>query len=146
MCLYLDDEMLDIDHVCCMVHVRAKFKYTAEIGHDVNAHKSSNTLETLRVGKEIYRAETSCGRYKTPKDFCRNDGNNNRNEKPARPDENRKCPAARKPGGKSGQLPRPFLEPGIPILEGRGLHDRQQPDGTVYPTFSERAEEFAVLR
>lgn len=31
-CLYLDDEMLDIDHVCCMVHVRAKFKYTAEIG------------------------------------------------------------------------------------------------------------------
>ena len=56
MCLYLDDEMLDIDHVCCMVHVRAKFKYTAEIGHDVNAHKSSNTLETLRVEKEIYRA------------------------------------------------------------------------------------------
>ena len=115
MCLYLDDEMLDIDHVCCMVHVRAKFKYTAEIGHDVNAHKSSNTLETLR-------------------------------EKPARPDEIRKCPAARKPGGKSGQLPRPFLEPGIPIQEGRGLHDRQQPDGTVYPTFGERAEEFAVLR
>ena len=135
MCLYLDDEMLDIDHVCCMVHVRAKFKYTAEIGHDVNAHKSSNTLETLRVEKEIYRAETSCGRYKTP-----------RNEKPARPDEIRKCPAARKPGGKSGQLPRPFLEPGIPIQEGRGLHDRQQPDGTVYPTFGERAEEFAVLR
>lgn len=45
MCLYLDDEMLDIDHVCYMVHVRAKFKYTAETGHDVNAHKSSNTLE-----------------------------------------------------------------------------------------------------
>ena len=103
-CLYLDDEMLDIDHVCCMVHVRAKFKYTAEIGHDVNAHKSSNTLETLRVEKEIYRAETSCGRYKTPKDFCRNDGNNNRNEKPARPDEIRKCPSCIGiPGSKNGR-------------------------------------------
>lgn len=37
--LYLDDEMLDIDHVCCMTHVRAKFKYAAEIEHDVNARK-----------------------------------------------------------------------------------------------------------
>ena len=37
--LYLDDEMLDIDHVCCMAHVRAKFKYAAEIEHDVNARK-----------------------------------------------------------------------------------------------------------
>ena len=37
--LYLDDEMLDIDHVCCMAHVRAKFKYAAEIEHDENAGK-----------------------------------------------------------------------------------------------------------
>ena len=37
--LYLDNEMLDIDHVCCMAHVRAKFKYAAEIEHDVNARR-----------------------------------------------------------------------------------------------------------
>ena len=30
-------EMLDIDHVCCMAHVRAKFKYAADIEHDANA-------------------------------------------------------------------------------------------------------------
>lgn len=35
--LYLDNEMLDIDHVCCMAHGRAKFKYAAEIEHDPNA-------------------------------------------------------------------------------------------------------------
>ena len=35
--LYLDNEMLDIDHVCCMAHGRAKFKYAAEIEHDLNA-------------------------------------------------------------------------------------------------------------
>ena len=29
--------MLDIDHVCCMAHGRAKFKYAAEIEHDLNA-------------------------------------------------------------------------------------------------------------
>ena len=35
--LYLYNEMLDIDHVCCMAHGRAKFKYAAEIEHDLNA-------------------------------------------------------------------------------------------------------------
>ena len=35
--LYIDSEMLDIDHVCCMAHGRAKFKYAAEIEHDLNA-------------------------------------------------------------------------------------------------------------
>lgn len=30
--LYLDSEMVDIDHVCCMAHARDKFKYAAESG------------------------------------------------------------------------------------------------------------------
>ena len=31
--LYLDDGMLDIDHVCCMAHAGGKFKYAVEIEH-----------------------------------------------------------------------------------------------------------------
>ncbi len=30
--MYLDDLMLDIDHICCMAHVRAKFQYAYEQG------------------------------------------------------------------------------------------------------------------
>lgn len=35
--VYLDNEVLDVKHICCMAHVRAKFKYAAEIEHDENA-------------------------------------------------------------------------------------------------------------
>ena len=49
--LYLDDEMLDIDHVCCMAHVRAKFKYAAEIEHD------SNALRFLEYIGKLYALE-----------------------------------------------------------------------------------------
>ena len=35
--LYLDDEMLDIDHVCCMAHVRAKFVKARMEGGDKRA-------------------------------------------------------------------------------------------------------------
>ncbi len=30
--MYLDDKMLDADHLCCMAHARAKFKYSFEQG------------------------------------------------------------------------------------------------------------------
>lgn len=49
--LYLDDEMLDIDHVCCMAHVRAKFKYAAEIEHN------SNALRFLEYIGKLYALE-----------------------------------------------------------------------------------------
>lgn len=79
-------------------------------------------------------------------ELCRNDGDNNRNEKPARPDEIRKRAKARKPDGEGGQLPRPFLEPGFPLQERRGLHDRQQPCRTVHQAAGEREEELTFLR
>lgn len=52
--LYLDDEMLDIDHVCCMAHVRAKFKYAAEIEHDVNARKFLEYIGRLYALEKMY--------------------------------------------------------------------------------------------
>lgn len=51
--LYLDNEMLDIEHICCMAHVRAKFKYAAEIEHDENA-----ALFLTWFGKLYYMEET----------------------------------------------------------------------------------------
>lgn len=52
--LYLDDEILDIDHVCCMAHVRAKFKYAAEIEHDVNARKFLEYIGRLYALEKRY--------------------------------------------------------------------------------------------
>ena len=52
--LYLDNEMLDIDHVCCMAHVRAKFKYAAEIEHDVNARKFLEYIGRLYALEKRY--------------------------------------------------------------------------------------------
>lgn len=37
MYIYLDDNLTDIEHVCCMAHARAKFKYTMEQGGDLDA-------------------------------------------------------------------------------------------------------------
>ncbi len=55
--LYLDDEKLDIDHVCCMAHVRAKFKYAAEIEHDVNARKFLEYIGRLYALEKRYEEE-----------------------------------------------------------------------------------------
>ena len=52
--LYLDDEMPDIDHVCCMAHVRAKFKYAAGIEHDVNARKFLEYIGRLYAHEKRY--------------------------------------------------------------------------------------------
>ena len=49
--VYQDNEMLDIDHVCCMAHGRAKFKYAAEIEHDLN------TLRFLKCFGKLYARE-----------------------------------------------------------------------------------------
>lgn len=35
--MYLDNELHDIEHLCCMAHVRAKFKYALEQGLDTRA-------------------------------------------------------------------------------------------------------------
>lgn len=35
--MYLDDELIDTDHLCCLAHARAKFKYASEQGGNKDA-------------------------------------------------------------------------------------------------------------
>ena len=35
--MYLDDELIDTDHLWCLVHARVKFKYASELGGDKDA-------------------------------------------------------------------------------------------------------------
>lgn len=35
--IYLDDELIDTDHLCCLAHARAKFKYALDQGGDKDA-------------------------------------------------------------------------------------------------------------
>ena len=35
--MYLDDHLVDIEHLCCMAYARAKFKYALEYGNDKDA-------------------------------------------------------------------------------------------------------------
>ena len=49
--MYLDDHMVDIEHLCCMVHARAKFKYAFEQGDDKDA------AFILELIGELYKLE-----------------------------------------------------------------------------------------
>jgi hypothetical protein len=49
--MYLDDELVDIEHICCMAHSRAKFKYAKDQGCD------KADLFLSDIGK-LYRRES----------------------------------------------------------------------------------------
>ena len=49
--MYLDDHMVDIEHLCCMAHARAKFKYAFEQGND------KDVAFILELIGELYRLE-----------------------------------------------------------------------------------------
>ena len=49
--MYLDDHMVDIEHLCCMAHARAKFKYALDQGNDKDAEF------ILELIGELYRLE-----------------------------------------------------------------------------------------
>ena len=49
--MYLDDHMVDIEHLCCMTHARAKFKYALEQGDDKDA------AFILELIGELYKLE-----------------------------------------------------------------------------------------
>ena len=84
MYLYLDNEILDIDHVCCMAHVRAKFKYATEIEHDRYARRFLEYIGRLYVLEKKYEEEKlSAEQVGALQKLPGNDGNNNRNKKPA---------------------------------------------------------------
>lgn len=49
--MYLDDHMVDIEHLCCMAHARANFKYALERGDDKDA------AFILELIGELYKQE-----------------------------------------------------------------------------------------
>lgn len=112
--------MIDIDHVCCMAHMRAKFKYAAEIEHDPYALRFLEYIGRLYALEKRYEEEKlSAEQVKHFRNSPRNGWNNNRDEKPAEPDEIGKRSETWKPDGEGGQISRSFLEPDFPVQERR---------------------------
>ena len=55
--MYLDDGLHDIEHLCCMAHVRAKFKYAYEQGNDARAKYFLDKIGWLYNQEKIYRQQ-----------------------------------------------------------------------------------------
>ena len=67
--MYLDDHMVDIEHLCCMAHARSKFKYALEQGGDKDA------AFILELIGELYKLEREYEEGKLSPEqirFCRN--------------------------------------------------------------------------
>ena len=52
--MYLDKEMVTIDHICCMAHARAKFKYALEQGDDADAKYILDCIAELYALERTY--------------------------------------------------------------------------------------------
>ena len=55
--MYLDDGLHDIEHLCCMAHVRAKFKYAYEQGNDARAKYFIDKIGWLYNQEKQYRQQ-----------------------------------------------------------------------------------------
>ena len=53
--MYLDKELVDVDHLCCLAHARAKFKYAYEQGKDEDAEYFIRNIGRLYDLEEQYR-------------------------------------------------------------------------------------------
>ena len=53
--MYLDKELVDVDHLCCLAHARAKFKYAQEQGKDADAEYFISNIGRLYDLEEQYR-------------------------------------------------------------------------------------------
>lgn len=53
--MYLDNELVDVDHLCCLAHARAKFKYAQEQGKDADAEYFITNIGRLYDLEEQYR-------------------------------------------------------------------------------------------
>ena len=53
--MYLDKELVDVDHLCCLAHARAKFKYAFEQGKDEDAEYFIRLIGWLYDLEEQYR-------------------------------------------------------------------------------------------
>jgi len=62
--MYLDKELVDVDHLCCLAHARAKFKYAQEQGKDADAEYFITNIGRLYDMEEQYRV-----RHLTPQEI-----------------------------------------------------------------------------
>ena len=53
--MYLDNELVDVDHLCCLAHARAKFQYAFEQGEDADAEYFIRLIGWLYDQEEKYR-------------------------------------------------------------------------------------------
>ena len=53
--MYLDKEMIGIDHLCCMAHARAKFKYACEISGDEDARYRLSMFAQLYAKEDTFK-------------------------------------------------------------------------------------------
>jgi len=60
--MYLDNELIDVDHLCCLAHARAKFQYAFEQGNDADANHFVSDIGELYDLEKQYRL-----RHLTPK-------------------------------------------------------------------------------
>jgi hypothetical protein len=60
--MYLDNELIDVDHLCCLAHARAKFQYAFEQGSDADANHFVTDIGELYDLEKQYRL-----RHLTPK-------------------------------------------------------------------------------
>lgn len=54
--MYLDNELMDIEHLCCLAHARAKFKYAYDQG-SLQARIFLELIAKLYGMEEAYRRE-----------------------------------------------------------------------------------------
>ena len=67
--MYLDDHMVDIEHLCCMAHARAKFKYALEQGNDKDVAFILKLIgELYKLEREYEEGKLSSGQIR----LCRN--------------------------------------------------------------------------
>ena len=58
--MYLDKELVNVDHLCCLAHARAKFKYAQEQGKDADAEYFITNIGRLYDMEEQYRSLELC--------------------------------------------------------------------------------------
>ena len=64
--MYIDKELVNVDHLCCLAHVRAKFQYALEQGKDKEAEYFLRLIGILYDLEEQYRL-----RHLTPEQILR---------------------------------------------------------------------------
>lgn len=63
--MYLDDKLIDTEHLCCLAHARVKFKYASEQGGDKDADFFLDAFgELYRLEAEYEKGKLSAGQIK----------------------------------------------------------------------------------